>query len=107
MASDASLLTAKFKGDRLELAAGGSWTAAHAGELEALVDGVAQDAARARSVSIDMGGVRQFDTYGAWLLATDAAMARQRYLDRRHAGTRPNPAQGDERSESRTGAGAG
>ena len=68
MASDASLLTAKFKGDRLELAAGGSWTAAHAGELEALVDGVAQDAARARSVSIDMGGVRQFDTYGAWLL---------------------------------------
>ena len=68
MASDASLLTAKFKGDRLELAAGGSWTAANAGELETLVDGVAQDAARARSVSIDMGGVRQFDTYGAWLL---------------------------------------
>src|SRR6516162_670610 len=68
MASDASLLTAKFEGDRLELAAGGSWTAANDGELETLVDGVAQDAARARSVSIDMVGVRQFDTYGAWLL---------------------------------------
>ena len=32
------LLTSKLKGERLELAAAGSWTAAHAGELEALVD---------------------------------------------------------------------
>jgi phospholipid/cholesterol/gamma-HCH transport system permease protein len=68
MASDASLLTAKFEDGRLELAAGGAWTAANAGALETLVDGVAAEAAQARSVSIDMGGVREFDTFGAWLL---------------------------------------
>jgi phospholipid/cholesterol/gamma-HCH transport system permease protein len=68
MASDASLLTAKFEDGRLELAAGGAWTAANAGALETLVDGVSADAARARSVSIDMAGVREFDTFGAWLL---------------------------------------
>ena len=68
MASNGSLLTAKFEDGRLELAAGGSWTAANAGELETLVDSVAQDAARAKAVSIDMRGVRAFDTFGAWLL---------------------------------------
>jgi len=68
MASDGSLLTARFEDGRLELAASGSWTAAHAAELESLVDGVAPDAKRVRSVSIDMAGVREFDTFGAWLL---------------------------------------
>jgi phospholipid/cholesterol/gamma-HCH transport system permease protein len=62
------LLRSQLKGERLELAASGSWTAAHAGELETLVDAVAADAAKARSVSIDMAGVREFDTFGAWLL---------------------------------------
>ena len=62
------LLTSEFKGERLELAAAGSWTAAHARELESLVDGVAGEAAQAKSVSIDMRGVREFDTFGAWLL---------------------------------------
>jgi phospholipid/cholesterol/gamma-HCH transport system permease protein len=66
--SNGSLLTAKFEDGRLELAGGGSWTATHAGELESLVDNVAQDASRAQSVSIDMRGVREFDTFGAWLL---------------------------------------
>ncbi|MGA8689335.1 MAG: ABC transporter permease, partial [Methyloceanibacter sp.] len=68
MVSNRSLLTAKFEDGQLELAAGGSWTATHANELESLVDGVAEDASRARSVSIDMHGVREFDTFGAWLL---------------------------------------
>jgi phospholipid/cholesterol/gamma-HCH transport system permease protein len=62
------LLTSELKGDRLELAASGSWTAAHARELEALVEDVSGQAARAKNVSIDMGGVREFDTFGAWLL---------------------------------------
>ncbi|MGD9501809.1 MAG: STAS domain-containing protein, partial [Methyloceanibacter sp.] len=62
------LLTSQLKGERLELAASGSWTAAHAGELETLVDGAASQAAAAKNVSIDMGGVREFDTFGAWLL---------------------------------------
>ena len=68
MASDGALLTAKFEDGRLELAAGGSWTAPHAAELETLVDRVSQDAAGPRAVSIDMRGVREFDTFGAWLL---------------------------------------
>jgi len=62
------LLTSKLKGERLELAAAGSWTAAHAGELEALVDRVAAEAPKAKKVSIDMTGVSEFDTFGAWLL---------------------------------------
>ncbi|MGV1013530.1 MAG: ABC transporter permease [Methyloceanibacter sp.] len=62
------LLTSKLEGERLELAAGGSWTALHANELEALVDGVADDALKAKTVSIDMAGVSEFDTFGAWLL---------------------------------------
>ena len=62
------LLTSELKGERLELAASGSWTAAHARELESLVDGVASQATSAKNVSIDMAGVREFDTFGAWLL---------------------------------------
>jgi phospholipid/cholesterol/gamma-HCH transport system permease protein len=68
MASDGSLLTTRFEDGRLELAGSGSWTAAHAAELESLVDRISPDAKRAKNVSIDMGGVREFDTFGAWLL---------------------------------------
>jgi len=63
-----ALLTSELKGERLELAAAGSWTAPHAGELEKLVDSVAAEASKAKNVSIDMKGVREFDTFGAWLL---------------------------------------
>ncbi len=63
-----ALLTHKLEGERLELAGGGSWTATHAGELEALIDRVAGEAPEAKDVSIDMAGVREFDTFGAWLL---------------------------------------
>ena len=63
-----ALLTHKLVGERLELAAGGSWTANHAGELEALVDRVSGEALKAKNVSIDMAGVSEFDTFGAWLL---------------------------------------
>jgi phospholipid/cholesterol/gamma-HCH transport system permease protein len=63
-----ALLTSKLEGERLELAAAGSWTATHASELETLVDHVAGEASKAKDVSIDMKGVREFDTFGAWLL---------------------------------------
>jgi phospholipid/cholesterol/gamma-HCH transport system permease protein len=68
MGSDASLLTAKFEDGRLELEAAGSWTASRASELEGLVDRVQSQAPEAKSVSIDMREVREFDTFGAWLL---------------------------------------
>jgi phospholipid/cholesterol/gamma-HCH transport system permease protein len=63
-----TLLTSRLKGEQLELAAGGSWTASNASELETLVDRVSGEAAQAKTVSIDMAGVREFDTFGAWLL---------------------------------------
>jgi phospholipid/cholesterol/gamma-HCH transport system permease protein len=62
------LLTSRLEGERMEVAAGGSWTAANAHELEPLVDQVAREAAHAQSASIDMAGVRELDTFGAWLL---------------------------------------
>ena len=68
MMGSAPLLTVEFEGEQLMLSAAGSWTAANARELEALVDGVERDAPNARSMSIDMGAVRGFDTFGAWLL---------------------------------------
>ena len=55
-------------GQRLELAAGGSWTATHASELEPLVDTHVRSASTKSSMSIDMRGVSEFDTFGAWLL---------------------------------------
>ena len=69
MVSDGALLTGKFEDERLELAGGGSWTAAHAGELETLVDGVAR---RSRQ------GPERFDRHGRG--------ARVRHLRRLAAG---------------------
>jgi phospholipid/cholesterol/gamma-HCH transport system permease protein len=61
-------LTASTSGDVLELRAGGSWTAAHVRILEALSDSVAPQLDRSKTVRLDMTGVRQLDTIGAWLL---------------------------------------
>lgn len=68
-----ALLTQKLVGDRLELIAGGSWTAPYAGELETEINRLAGGTSgakptRSTDVSIDMGGVRELDTFGAWLL---------------------------------------
>jgi phospholipid/cholesterol/gamma-HCH transport system permease protein len=68
MGTSATLLTGELEGERLKLAAGGSWTASHASELEQVACRLEGEAARARCVSIDMGGVREFDTFGAWML---------------------------------------
>jgi phospholipid/cholesterol/gamma-HCH transport system permease protein len=55
-------------GRRLELAAGGSWTANYARELEPLIETHTKAAAGGAGMSIDMRGVIEFDTFGAWLL---------------------------------------
>ncbi len=65
----ASLLSGKLSGERLELTAGGEWTADNAGALEALVRKAESERGGARQVEIDMGKVEKFDTFGAWLLA--------------------------------------
>jgi phospholipid/cholesterol/gamma-HCH transport system permease protein len=59
------LLRSALIDGRVELTATGSWTAAHAGDLERLIDG----AASAKGAgSIDMRAVDAIDTFGAWLL---------------------------------------
>jgi phospholipid/cholesterol/gamma-HCH transport system permease protein len=66
--NDSVLLSGKLNGDRLELAAGGDWTADNAAALDALVTASAPASAAIRNVEIDMGGIVRLDTYGAWLL---------------------------------------
>jgi phospholipid/cholesterol/gamma-HCH transport system permease protein len=63
-----ALLTATPSGDVLELRPGGSWTAANVTVLEALTDAVTPELDRSKTVRVDMAGVRELDTLGAWLL---------------------------------------
>jgi phospholipid/cholesterol/gamma-HCH transport system permease protein len=62
------VLNSTMTADRLDLAAGGPWTAAHADALERLIDAVAPQAAQAQRIFLDMAGVEALDTIGAWLL---------------------------------------
>jgi phospholipid/cholesterol/gamma-HCH transport system permease protein len=64
----APALSSTISGERLDLAASGSWTAPYADQLERLISAQAAAARRMRTMSIDMGGVGEFDTFGAWLL---------------------------------------
>jgi phospholipid/cholesterol/gamma-HCH transport system permease protein len=66
--SGEALLTGAVEGGRLKLVASGAWTAARATDLETLIDDLARTGRDAGSVSIDMRGVTEFDTFGAWLL---------------------------------------
>ncbi|MGB3867678.1 MAG: ABC transporter permease [Xanthobacteraceae bacterium] len=61
-------LAAERRAQTLELRPSGSWVAANGAALEALWDGVAVQAAQAQALKIDMAGVRELDTLGAWLL---------------------------------------
>ena len=64
----APLLTATPSGDLLELRPSGSWTSANAAELERLSNDVMPKLGRSGTVKLDMAGVRELDTLGAWLL---------------------------------------
>ncbi len=61
-------LTATPSGDVLELRPAGSWTAANVTALEALSNGVAQQLDRSKAIKLDLAGLRELDTLGAWLL---------------------------------------
>ena len=61
-------LTATASGDGLELRPQGSWTAANVAVLERLSGDVAAELDRSNDVRLDMTGVRELDTLGAWLL---------------------------------------
>ncbi|MBX9645744.1 MAG: MlaE family lipid ABC transporter permease subunit [Xanthobacteraceae bacterium] len=64
----APVLTATPSGDALELCPGGSWTAANAAALERISGEVMPQLDRAPSVKVDLTGVRELDTLGAWML---------------------------------------
>jgi len=57
-----------MRGDRLDLAAAGSWTAEHARSLEPQVDAATRSSSPIRSVAIDVARIERLDTFGAWLL---------------------------------------
>jgi phospholipid/cholesterol/gamma-HCH transport system permease protein len=61
-------LDSTISAERLEFTAAGSWTIAHSEVLERLVDAAALQFANARIVAINMAGVQELDTLGAWLL---------------------------------------
>jgi len=62
------LLAATPAGDLLELRPGGSWTAANVTALETLTTAIVPELDHARGVKLDMAGVSELDTLGAWLL---------------------------------------
>src|SRR5258708_38004736 len=74
-------LDSTMSAERLEFTAAGSWTAAHSEALERLVDAAALQFANARSVAINMAGVQQLDTLGAWLLERLIRVWRERGQD--------------------------
>ena len=63
-----STLDYTIVGDSLELAPVGVWTAAHSQALEEGLTAVAPQVSAARNLAINMAGVRELDTLGAWLL---------------------------------------
>ena len=63
-----TLLSGQARGDGLDLAASGSWTAEHARALEPLIGAAIKPNDALRRIVIDVARVEQLDTYGAWLL---------------------------------------
>jgi phospholipid/cholesterol/gamma-HCH transport system permease protein len=62
-----TLLSGQLQGDRIELSAGGSWTAEYAGAIEPQVI-AATHGINARSIAINLARIEYLDTYGAWLI---------------------------------------
>ncbi|QBR70845.1 ABC transporter permease [Beijerinckiaceae bacterium] len=58
--------------ERLQLLASGSWTAAHAALLEQKVKALEVPTQGSRRLEIDIAGIGELDTFGAWLLERTA-----------------------------------
>src|SRR5579862_3960720 len=85
----APALQSTFVADRLQLAPGGAWTAANCETLEGLVDAAAPQAAQAKKIAIDMAGVDELDTLGAWLLERLLRGAKRAEADAQFIGLPP------------------
>jgi phospholipid/cholesterol/gamma-HCH transport system permease protein len=88
--SELSLLEARADGDRLTLAGIGAWTAVEAGALERLIDAQLSAPDLPQRITIDMAGVRKFDTYGAWLLERLVRLFKERGCEARVVGLPAN-----------------
>lgn len=75
--SGAPLLNYQISGDTLELLPSGSWTAAHSAELEGLCDVARSRVERTSKLTVDMAGIGELDTLGAWLLEKMSRQASQ------------------------------
>ncbi|MBR0914655.1 STAS domain-containing protein [Bradyrhizobium japonicum] len=62
------MLLATPSGDGLELRPEGPWIAANVSRLEALSLAARAAVDRSKAVTLDMAGVSELDTLGAWLL---------------------------------------
>jgi phospholipid/cholesterol/gamma-HCH transport system permease protein len=80
------VLNTTVVGERLQLAAAGSWTVANSEILERLVQNAAGSVAQARSSAIDMTDVQELDTLGAWLLERLARSGGDRASDAQFVG---------------------
>jgi phospholipid/cholesterol/gamma-HCH transport system permease protein len=90
--SSAPLLNLTAIGDTLELRPTGSWTVINANLLESLFNAAAPQLAGARRLRVDLTGVLEIDTLGAWLLEKVSRSAEQTGrpvtvtgIDERHA----------------------
>ena len=72
------LLTAKSQHGHLTLAASGEWTAPNAKALDRSLSQILKQTDRLARTSVDMSGIRSFDTYGAWHLARLVQMLESR-----------------------------
>ena len=66
--SSPPLLTATASNGGLELRPSGAWTAANAATLEVLSNSVTAKIEDAKALKLDLAGLRELDTLGAWLL---------------------------------------
>ncbi len=72
------LLSSQTAGEAHTLVASGSWTAKNAEWLNEFITGVLALPGSKKRVALDMSGVIEFDTYGAWLLERLSEAQRER-----------------------------
>jgi len=73
-------------GDRLELAPVGAWIAPHAAELNLIVEAITREPASAQIMIVDLAGIGELDTFGAWLLERLIRRANERGYEARFVG---------------------
>ncbi|MBY0381750.1 MAG: MlaE family lipid ABC transporter permease subunit [Xanthobacteraceae bacterium] len=66
--NDTPKLNTVFGNNEVEIRPAGSWTASQAADLEKLLERADPPAPKVKSIRLDLSGIRELDTFGAWLL---------------------------------------